>query len=286
MQLSSLLFNMLIYFFSKHFSWRLDQMKVISVCSALVAIFFAFAPTIEAQSDTPYMPKVMPSTLLTELRAKQEAEPKITPHQLAVHANERLAAVGFDYHIDPCDVESTKTEIKFPLSEYNEVFHVYGLTGGDGTNIQFMAKEPGDAPCGCWLYLPIIKAANDRLQIVTDKGLVSISTKNKFLVEKVELVDPTLRKTIRSWYVHSGGEPAAVSADGKTVYMEFEIKELLIGTGPDGTLHFVPRTSADIITKYVDLKRFPKDPDNDYLGFRQFTKGEVKYTLKFSHVCT
>lgn len=272
--------------FSKLFALRLDQMKVISVSFALIVLCLAVAPNIEAQSVRSDLPRVLPSTLLTELREKQEAEPDIAPQRLADHANERLAVLGFNYHIDPCDVESRKTEFKFPLTEYNEVFHVYPLTGGDGNNMQVMAKEPGDAPCGCSLDLPITRAANDQLQIVTDKGSVSISAKNKFLFEKVELVDATLRKTTRSWYVHSGVEPAAVSADGKTVYMDLEIESLLIGTSADGALRFVPRTSADIITKYVDLRRFPKDPDNDYLGFRQFTKGKVKYTLKFSHVCT
>jgi hypothetical protein len=260
-------------------------MTIVPRILAFLAFSVFISTNVKGQPGS-QIPRAMPSDLIADVAKKKESEPKITPQQLADYANERLAAVGFNYHIDPCDIESNKTEIKFPLAEYGEVFHVYPFTGVGGKSAQLMAKEPGDAPCGCWLELPLTKASDRYLEVVTNKGVVQIGTENKFLVETVELVDPTLKKMLRKWLVFHGGEPAGISLDGKSVYMDLEIEEILVETAADGTLRFVPSSSPDIITKHVDLKTFPKDPENDYLGFRQFTKGKLKYTIKFSHVCT
>ncbi len=260
-------------------------MRNITRLFALAAFATFFSVVLNGQSD-PAIPRAMPSNVVAQLQEKMENQPKITPQELADYGNERLAKVGFNYHVDPCDIESVKTETKFPLAEYGEVFHIYPFVGVGIKSAPIMAREPGDAPCGCWLELPVTKASTGYLQIVTDKGDVQIGKNNKLLTEIVELVDPTLKKTIRSWVVFQGGEPAGISKDGKNIYMELEIKDILIETAADGSLRFVPASSPDIITDHIDLTKFPKDPDNDYLGFRQFKKGKLKYTTKFSHVCT
>ncbi|HMO80178.1 MAG TPA: hypothetical protein PKD24_05255 [Pyrinomonadaceae bacterium] len=251
----------------------------------LILLFLAVTVA-SAQTPETGRPRVLSSTLITDVLAKKEQNPEITPSELARFANERLKIVGLDHHVDPCDVGSVKTELGFPGAEYGEVFHVYRFADTTGASKEFLAREPGDAPCGCWLNLPLVKASTKFLEIVTDKGPIQIKTTDKLLLERVELMDNTLMRTIREWIVINGGEPAGISSDGKKVYMSTEIDELFIETAEDGSIAMVPRDQPDIITNYTDLKKFPKDPNNDYVGFRKFTKGKTTYTLKFSHVCT
>jgi hypothetical protein len=248
------------------------------VCS----IIFALAAS--GQEREPPLPRIASSTVVADIEAKRLADRRITPQQLADFGNQRLKVVGFDFKTDPCDIESVRTEIGFPEAEYGEVFHIYPFQGDAGAKLELLAREPGDAPCGCWLDLPVRKAFKDRLEVITDKGAVEIGTKD-LLVETVQLMDASLRRLTREWMVSDGGAPVGISIDGKKIYMDAGVQGLFLETADDGNLRFVPRTSPDIITAHVDLKRFPKDPDNDYAGFRRFTKGKVVYNVKFSHIC-
>lgn len=234
-----------------------------------------------AQTSTNSLPKLVPSSLISDVEERAGKKPAITADALAEFANKRLAVNGFEFETDPCDIESTATKNKYP-GEYGGVYHVYKINEKQS----FMARELGDAPCGCWLNLPLKAASRNSLVLVSDSGTFEIKPPKKLLLQEAMLVDGSLRKTVRTWILPRGGAPDGISSNGKSIYIAIEKTPLFLEITDKGTLRFVPRKTAIAITKFTDLKKFPKDPKNDYLGFRRFTNGKVTFTIKFSHVCT
>lgn len=243
------------------------------------------AISVLSQISNNSLPKLVPSSLISDIEERAGKKPAITANALADFANKKLATSGFEFETDPCDMESTATTDKYP-GEYGGVYHVYKINENPGNERSFLAREPGDAPCGCWLNLPLTTATQKRLVLVSDGGFFEIKPPKKLLLEEAMLVDGSLRKIVRTWIVPNGGPPDGISVDGKKLYIAIEKTPLLLEIAQTGTLRFIPRKTAAVITKFTDLKKFPKDPENDYLGFRRFTNGKVTLTIKFSHVCT
>ncbi len=261
---------------------RVPQVKAILVCSMLVAGCFSSA---FSQAVIDGLPKLMRSSLIEDIQVKAKTS-KIGIAEVTDFANNNLALKGFEFRVDPCDAKTTETKIKFPEEYDGTFFHVYDMLDAAGKKISFLAREPGDAPCGCWLYLPITSVNAKGMTIVSDKGPIEAQIPETFLKEEVELVDASLRKTTATWIVPDGGPPDAISADGRTLYLEIEDTPLYLEISSTGALRFVPRTTPGIIKRFTDLKKFPKDPDNAYLGYRRFSSGKQSFVYKFSHTCT
>ena len=250
------------------------------VCAILM---IAAASTAYFQDQYDDLPKVMHSILLSDLQTRAQAEPKISAKELAAYANNKLAEIGYAYSFDPCDVESAATKIKYPTDNDDDFFHVYNTVDVTGKKLSFLASQPYDAPCGCSIDLPITSATPMRLAIVAQERRLEIAIPAKLLFEEIELVDASMRKTIRRWVIPDGGPPDAISIDGRKIYMQIESTPLYLEVPPNGTLKIVPRNSLGLIRTFTDLKRYPKDPNNAYLGFRRFSNGKI---YKFSWPCT
>lgn len=246
---------------------------------AFGAFFGAFGQLYEK------LPKLIASPVVAETLERLGRKPAISARLLADFANSKLLSGGYEFEVDPCDIKSTETTLKYPGDE-GGVFHIYEMTDATGNARSFLAREPGDAPCGCWLHLPVVSITEKRMVLVSDKGTIEVERPNDLLVESVELVDRTLDKSLGTWVVPHGGPPDGISVDGKNLYIEIEKTGLFLEIARNGALRFVPGGSVAIITKFTDLKKFPKDPQNDYLGFRRFSNGRKTFTVKFSHVCT
>jgi hypothetical protein len=253
----------------------------------LLCVVFNVFDTSGAYGQSSYenLPKLMPSSLISDIEALAGRKPASTAGALAALANTKLATSGFEFETDPCDMESTPTTDKYP-GEYGGVYHVYKINEGPGKERSFLAREPGDAPCGCWLNLPVTAATQKRLVLVSDGGPFEIKPPKKLLLEEAMLVDASLRKVVRTWVVPNGGPPDGISTDGKKLYIAIEKTPLLLEIADTGMLRFIPRKTPAVITKFTDLTKYPKDRQNDYLGFRRFTKGKIIFTIKFSNVCT
>jgi len=137
-----------------------------------------------AQKAYDKLPKVAESSLAEQIESLQMNDPTISPAALAAHANKRLTEHGYDFTVDPCDMKTTATTIKYPSDE-NEVFHVYKATDAMGKAKQFLAREPGDAPCGCWLNLPVTAINRGSLVLVTGTGSLKLKPPSDFLFEEV-----------------------------------------------------------------------------------------------------
>ena len=252
------------------------KINKILLCSLLFSI--------TATCFTQNLPKVLPSLLVKDVNARSTSNPKIEASELAAYANGKLKQNGYGFEVDPCDLKTETTKISFPGDD-GGVFHIYRLKNSAGGYESFMAREPGDAPCGCWLNLPVTKAGKSVLNIVADKSVLSVQTPKDLIIEDVELVDISLRKIVRKWLVPQGGGPDAISTDGLKLYFETGIDALYIEITEDGSLQFVPKSSLTIISKHTDLKKFPHDPNNAYLSFRKFSNGKRLLIVKFSEVC-
>ena len=109
---------------------------------------------------------------------------------------------------------------------------------------------------------------------------------NNFTVDEVKLVDASLRRTVRTWVVPMDLVPEAISRDGAKIYMNTFTDKLFIEIDQLGRYRYVAYDPATMLINGVDLKKFPKEKDNDYLGFRRFKSGKKTHTIKFSHPCT
>lgn len=239
-----------------------------------------------SQKSPDDLPKVLASAVEEEIQKHARENPKIAATALVEFANQRLAAKGFDFSVDPCDMPSKPTTIKFPAEYEGEFFHVYETADLDGNALSFIARQPGDAPCGCWLTLPLKSITSKRMVLVSERSELALKPPAKFLFEEIGLADASLRKTSRTWIVPNGGPPDAISTDGTRLFFEIEDTPLFLEIGAGGALKFVLRTTPGIVKRFIDLKTFPKDRNNAYLGFRRFTSGKKTHTVKFSHVCT
>lgn len=238
------------------------------------------------QKNYDNIPVVLAPDIVQEIQEYATKNPKVSTTALGEFANQKLKVNGYNFGVDPCDMKTKPTTMAFPGGYDNEKFHIYTVTDIRGKSIKFLAREPGDAPCGCYLDLPLKAITSKRAVVATKNAELVIKTPNNILFEQMELADATLRKTTRMWIVPDGGPPDGISADGTKLYVDVEDTPLFLEIGLDGVLKFVPRTAPDIIKKFVDLKKFPRDRNNDYLGFRRFTNGKRTFTIKFSHVCT
>ncbi len=251
--------------------------------SLLVILFFPTA--FFSQEWAANMPPVLPSGMESHIADLIERHPEISPDDLAVMANERLAIVGFDYEFDPCDLKTRPTSRIFPRDEGGD-YHAYDLTGRNGKRVSILAREPGDAPCGCWVNLPVTSITRQAISIVTGSGTQKVRMPKKLLFEEITLVDKTLKRALRYWVAPHGGPPDAISNDGTKLYFEIPETPLYLEIDAMGKLRFVPKTASGIAARFTDLTKFPKDRNNDYLGYRRFTIGTRTMTVKFSHVCT
>ena len=247
-------------------------------CTLVVTVLLS---TIYSQTAYDGLPKIMPSSIVEDVQSRSRQLPKLSPQSLADFANQELALKGFEIETDPCDASSTETTLKYPTENEGTVFHLYS-----SGQTRFLARQPEDAPCGCWLGLPVTSISKTGMIAISSTGALAMPLPEKFLFEENQLVDSTLKRTTRSWVVPGGGPPDGISKDGTRLYIEIGETPLFLEVSGEGVLRFVPRTSPAVITKFVDLIKFPKDPDNDYLGFRQFRNGRKTLTVKFSHVCS
>ena len=253
----------------------------------LLCVVFNLLNAMGASGQSAYekFPKLMPSSLIANIEEHLRRTPGISDRDLADFANKKLGSSGFEFGVDPCDMASKATAIQYP-GEYGGLFHVYNAKDSTGKPRPFLAREPGDAPCGCWLNLPVTVASQRRLVLISERGPFEIMPPKRLLLEEAKLVDRTFRRSVRTWIVPEGGPPDGISTDGKKLYLQVGEAPLLLEISDAGALRFVSRKEPAVITKHSDLKKYPKDPQNDYLGYRRFTNGKVTYTVKFSHICT
>ncbi len=173
-----------------------------SIALILFILIFVVLPGL-AQPQNAGLPKVVPSSLIADLEALSGKKPGVGLAALVKFANEKLSTDGYEFEVDPCDIGSTVTVEKYP-GENGGVYSIYTAITKSGKEQKFLADEPHDAPCGCWLNLPIKAATPKQLVINSEKGSFKLVVPKELLLEEVDLVDRSLRKSVRTWVVPRG----------------------------------------------------------------------------------
>ncbi len=235
------------------------------------------------------IPVIKPSKVIEYLFDKKKENPKISANQLSALGNELIKKDGYNFSFNACEIAEANNVNEG--DSYSETFRPFNYKlenkKGEKINYQIMNKSFGH-PCGCVFGIPITQLSNLEMTVIADKNQVKLKRPKEFYSEEIDLVDKTLKKKIRNWSIPSElliGEIAnfGISKDGMKIYFHTEIKELDLEIFEDGTFKLVTTDNEDKISKGKELKDFPKDPQNDYPGYKRFTNG---FIVKFSYPCT
>jgi len=229
-------------------------------------------------SQTPI--KLAAPTVMDDVRAKLSAEPSIPSQKLADLANKLAARQGYGFGFDPGGFkERSVTSGSVKMSRYD-------LWSTDGKRLRFIAPERGDHPCGTWTEFPVGWVKGGAFGLTSDGQVYATRIPRQFGRDDIALVDRSLRKTFRRWDVPMDSTPEAISGDGTKIYLYTELDQLFLEVDSLGKYRYVASNTAGLVKNHVDLKKFPKDKKNDYIGYRQFKNGGVSYYIKFSWPCT
>jgi hypothetical protein len=237
-------------------------------------------------------PQITPSTVVEDLAARKQQNPEISAQELADYGNELLKQQGFNFYFDTCDiaeVNNQKSSVSDLLIPYN--YKLKDLNGKTQT-YQIMNEDFGH-PCGCRFDIPIYQISEKEMTLRVDGKSVVLKRPKKFILDKAELVDEKL-KTLRKWYLPLDVVPFGISLDGTKIYIDFTYDDghepltqfLALEISENGNFQYVTKDNPNILKNGVDLENFPKDRNNDYLGYIRFNFGKTSYIVKFSYPCT
>ncbi len=225
---------------------------------------------------------VSESKIIEQMEKRKEENPKITAKNLADFGNTLLAKEGYEFTFA---AEQSKVLVS-NVDVDSEDFEVYKLTAINGKSRLFATQAHGSHPCGTWTGLTVTQLNSKQMTILADGKSYPVAMPKALVFDEIALVEKNLKKTIRRWLTPLDATPEAISKDGKIIYVPSEIDEILLGISEEGNLSFVAANDLTIVKKNVELKNFPKDPKNDYLGFKKFSDGKQNFFLKFSYPCT
>lgn len=243
---------------------------------------------ISAQS----LPVIRPSGT-DELVKRKRAEPNISPEKLAAYGNALITEKGYDFSFSTCEIaEANKQAFEDQLSGRSNQRFRYELKRTDGKSETFQIIDTGyDHPCGCGFDFPIFEVSDKEMTVLADDKPIRVRRPKDFVLDEVELVDSTLKKSLRKWQMPADNVPIGISKDGTKIYVDTGyddnlMEDLVLEVAANGVVRYVPRNDPNIISNGKELKDFPKEPNNAYLGFMRFTAEGKSYTIKYSHPCT
>lgn len=220
------------------------------------------------------VPSIASPDVEQQMLKRREADSSIRPSELAKFGNSIAAKAGFSFSFAPDGFIEQGANAR------------YDLTLADGRKFRILAPLPGEHPCGIYTEFPIAGATASLLTLVVDGREFNVTRPKKFGMDEVTLVDSSLKRTLRKWVVPMDSSPIAISQDGTKIYVNSAVDDVFIEVDARGRLSFVAKGAELMIVKNNDLTRFPREKDNDYLGYRRFKSGNKSYTVKFSHPCT
>lgn len=228
---------------------------------------------------------VSSSNIVQELAERKKKQPAITSRELAVIANELLEKRGFDYMFNVCDALYMRKSTDLTAN------YEWPLTSGAKRNFRFTVFSSAEALCGeCGQSrLPSVQVTKKEMVLVAEGKRYRVRRPASFYLDEVELVDPTLKKVLRTWQQPYEAIPVGISRDGKKLYLdlwtEYHLDGLVLELSETGTLAFRDRTEAQMVEGNL-IEDHPKDPNNAYLTFIRFDAGDKTYIIRFSAPCT
>ncbi len=234
---------------------------------------------------------LFPSTIDEVLTSFKRAHPNGSNIKFAEYANRQLIKRGLNYRFDICEMLPEGEPEVVPDSSIAK-FKIPFTTADLKTQIFEIRSGFGDSPCGeCFTEFPTARITRNEVVAVSNGKKIRLKRPKHFALDEVQLVDSSLKNVIRRWELPFSADPEGISLDGTKLYIGYylpEIEEsgLFLELSEDGTIRFAAKDSKNILDKSEDLEDFPKDDDNDYLGYKKFTRGGKTYFVKFSFPCT
>jgi len=266
-------------------------MKILSVLFTFTFLVSGLSVLTAAQTK-PAPIKIVPANLYQELEKKVTAEPNIKPAALAKHANDLLAKKGIDFQFDLCEF-LTKYNRTPPSRLGTTQARTYKLPMAqtDGRQVTFETRldsEGGRGPCGeCFVSIPATRVTTKEIELIAGGKKYVVVRPRSFLLDEVDLVDPSMRKVLRTWQID--GTPWSVSSDGTKLYFEiyFEtgVSSLVLEVSETGAMRILPREELQL-PKGEEVQKHPIDPKNAYLSFLRFRFGGKSLILRYSEPCT
>ena len=260
----------------------------------LFILFLLISSDIAAQNNSANKPaKIELSNVIEALLKRKEQNPKISPKELADFGNELIKTKGYDFSFYACGI-AEGNEQKIVDERFNGSLRPYNYQLKDITGKQTtfpILNQYYDIPCGCAFDLPIFQISDKAMTVRVDSSQLKLIIPEEFGTDEVELVDKSLKKTSRKWFMPSDNVPLGISKDGTKIYIDtgyddYALNRLALEISENGAVKYVARTDPNIILGGKELKNFPKDPDNSYLGYKRFIAGKKSYFIKFSYPCT
>jgi hypothetical protein len=213
-----------------------------------------------------------------------------------------LEKYGYDYAFDVCEF------ISKPISGMDQKDGTYQfrsfLRRVDGTKqlVQFASGDGG--ACGeCFADFPVRKLISSEVHLQLNGMVQKFMRPKEFILDQMDLMDSTMKKVIRSWDVPTQDLPAAISEDGKILYLnpdftnhnkyagysqlsksgkkrQQEFPYCLLAISVDG-LKFVEAKPILIKQRIEEISR-----QNDYVAFRRFRLGKKNLIVRYTSPCT
>lgn len=225
------------------------------------------------------------------------------PQVIADYANDQLPKYGFEYELDLERIITKKieqgltTSIKLEGDDFPYVTFDLEVTSTNGAKRKLAVTAPAESVCCCGYYytpIPVTKITPKELSLVIDSQETVIARpKDIPVVQEYILAKDQLKPSkLRSWEVPYETYPYGLSGDGRKLYVEVPIDEILLEISDDGVPRFVPRNATGIFTEGEDLRKLPTPKQGEILrksgelGLMRYMLSGVPYILEFPYPCT
>ena len=162
----------------------------------------------------------------------------------------------------------------------------------DGRQLSF--RLPGEVPgivCGeCNFTIPLMRMTKQELLVVLEGKQYPVKRSRIFSFKKMDLVDQSFKKILRTWEVPIDSSPSGISPDGTKLYVDLYDEgeglsdRLLLEVSASG-VRFAPRN----VLKAQKSREVKKPPINARSTDRMFTRfqvGNKSYIVRYDAPCT
>lgn len=252
------------------------------------------APAADGQSQ---LPTLKPSHILDAVRRRKSLGPRLSPAALARYANELLALRGFDYNFDACEIFPPEDPAQHergprPGGAWARTTLEHRMTRADESGLTFrlVTDERGGMCAECFLTIPALRVTKGSITVVAEGGATyELKRPAAFKLDEAQLLDPGMKRALRTWQLPYQTIPAGVSPDGKSVYLSFYeeagLDELVLEISEEGSPRFTARAKA-AAAKGEWVTDPPREPDDPFEGYMRFSVGRKGHVIRFSGPCT
>ena len=213
--------------------------------------------TADKNSSQSGEPIIKPSDIIGELRKKKNANPTISPNELAVFGNELLKAKGYDFTFD-WEPKGKKNEENLrkssELNYENYLPFEYQFTKADGEMQKFELLNNGfNHPCYSPIDVPVTQINEQTMTVISEGKEIKLKKPKDFGTEEFVLVN-NAKKPIRIWKTPIDATPVGISEDGKKVYFEsWQFSQDQTQGYKESPIDLAVEISADGSLKFVAL---------------------------------